>query len=115
MASDALTTAEHAAIDTLIAEQEKRFLERQRRSADLYAEACQVLAGGGTSSWQIARPQMIWLSHGHGSHMIDADGHEYVDMHGGYRGRRCRSWAPRDRGCRLGPCAARNALCATYA
>jgi glutamate-1-semialdehyde 2,1-aminomutase len=50
----------------------------------LLAEARKVLAGGGTSSWQIARPQMIWLSHGDGSHMIDADGGDYVDMHGGY-------------------------------
>jgi glutamate-1-semialdehyde 2,1-aminomutase len=84
MASRALTTAEHTAIDTLIAQEEERFLQRQGRSAELYAQAQQVLAGGGTSSWQIARPQMIWLSHGHGSRMVDVDGHEYVDMHGGY-------------------------------
>jgi glutamate-1-semialdehyde 2,1-aminomutase len=84
MASHALTAIEHTAIDTLIAEQERRFLQRQQRSAELYAQAQQVLAGGGTSSWQIARPQMIWLSHGHGSRMVDVDGCEYVDLHGGY-------------------------------
>ena len=84
MTTQELTAAEHNAIETLIAEQERLFLGRQHRSAELLAEAQTVLAGGGTSSWQIARPQMIWLSHGHGSRMVDVDGCEYVDMHGGY-------------------------------
>ncbi|HSK95433.1 MAG TPA: aminotransferase class III-fold pyridoxal phosphate-dependent enzyme, partial [Euzebyales bacterium] len=84
MSSRALTDIEHATVETLIAEYEQRFLERQRQSAELLGRARKVLAGGGTSSWQIARPQMIWLSHGDGPHMIDADGVEYVDMHGGY-------------------------------
>lgn len=79
-----LTDIEQAAIGTLIAEQERIFLTGQTRSAELLAEARTVLAGGGTSSWQIARPQMIWLSHGEGSRMVDADGRSYVDMHGGY-------------------------------
>ena len=84
MAVHAFTAAEHAAVDTLISEHERRFLARQPRSAELLAQARQVLAGGGTSSWQIARPQMVWLSHGEGPHMVDADGGEYVDLHGGY-------------------------------
>ena len=84
MLTEPLTTSEQAAIGTLIAEQERAFLAGQTRSAELLAEARTVLAGGGTSSWQIARPQMIWLSHGEGSKMIDADGRSYVDMHGGY-------------------------------
>lgn len=84
MLTEPLTTSEQAAIGTLIAEQERAFLAGQTRSAELLAEARTVLAGGGTSSWQIARPQMIWLSHGEGSRMIDADGRSYVDMHGGY-------------------------------
>jgi glutamate-1-semialdehyde 2,1-aminomutase len=84
MPSRAFTEIENATVDALIDEQEQRFLQRQERSAELLAQARRVLAGGGTSSWQIARPQMIWLSHGEGPHMIDVDGHEYVDMHGGY-------------------------------
>jgi len=84
MLTEPLSTSEQAAIGTLIAEQERAFLAGQTRSAQLFAEARTVLAGGGTSSWQIARPQMIWLSHGAGSKMIDADGRSYVDMHGGY-------------------------------
>jgi glutamate-1-semialdehyde 2,1-aminomutase len=37
-----------------------------------------------TSSWQIARPAPVWLSHGNGSKLYDVDGNEYVDLHGGY-------------------------------
>ncbi len=37
-----------------------------------------------TSSWQITRPQAVWLSHGSGSKIYDVDGTEYVDLHGGY-------------------------------
>ena len=37
-----------------------------------------------TSSWQITAPQAVWLSHGAGSKIVDVDGNEYVDLHGGY-------------------------------
>jgi glutamate-1-semialdehyde 2,1-aminomutase len=42
------------------------------------------LAGGVTSSWQISDPQPIWIERGEGSRVWDVDGHEYVDLHGGY-------------------------------
>jgi glutamate-1-semialdehyde 2,1-aminomutase len=71
-------------LDEIIAEGERRFKERQPVSRALLEEARAVLAGGATSSWQIARPQMIWISHGEGSKIYDADGSEYVDLHGGY-------------------------------
>src|SRR5688572_27244137 len=71
-------------LDEIIVEGERRFKERQPKSGALIGEARGVLAGGATSSWQIARPQMIWVSHGEGSRIYDADGGEYVDLHGGY-------------------------------
>ncbi|HZB04937.1 MAG TPA: aspartate aminotransferase family protein [Actinomycetota bacterium] len=71
-------------LDRLIEEQERAFLSRQRRSAELLERARRVLAGGVTSSWQIARPQAVWLNRGRGSRVWDADGNEYVDFHGGY-------------------------------
>lgn len=73
-----------ARLDELIVEQERSFLRRQRRSSELTDRAGAVLAGGVTSSWQITRPQPVWLSHGSGSRVWDVDGHEYVDLHGGY-------------------------------
>jgi glutamate-1-semialdehyde 2,1-aminomutase len=71
-------------LDELIAAEEERFLARQPRSRALLARAGRSLAGGVTSSWQISRPQAVWISHGAGSRVWDADGNEYVDLHGGY-------------------------------
>ncbi len=71
-------------LDARIAHEENVFLERQPRSAELVAAARGSLAGGATSSWQVAQPQAVWLSHGRGSKIYDVDGTEYVDLHGGY-------------------------------
>jgi glutamate-1-semialdehyde 2,1-aminomutase len=71
-------------LDPIIAGQEELFLRRQPASAAMGARARTVLAGGATSSWQIAQPQAVWLSHGLGSKIYDVDGTEYVDLHGGY-------------------------------
>src|SRR5579859_4544248 len=68
----------------IIAEQERIFAERQPESRRLAATAGGSLAGGVVSSWQITAPQPVWLSHGRGSKIYDVDGHEYVDLHGGY-------------------------------
>ncbi|HEX4698612.1 MAG TPA: aspartate aminotransferase family protein [Actinomycetes bacterium] len=72
------------ALDEQIAQQEAVFLDRQPRSAAMVARAKRSLAGGATSSWQIAQPQAVWLTHGRGSKIYDVDDTEYVDMHGGY-------------------------------
>ncbi len=73
-----------ARLDQVIAAQEQVFLDRQPRSRQMIERARRSLAGGVTSSWQITRPQAVWLSHGAGSKVYDVDGTEYVDMHGGY-------------------------------
>src|SRR4051794_21995345 len=72
------------ALDEQIAQQEAVFLDRQPRSAAMVARARRSLAGGATSSWQVAQPQAVWLTHGRGSKIYDVDDTEYVDMHGGY-------------------------------
>jgi glutamate-1-semialdehyde 2,1-aminomutase len=79
-----VTEADLSRLDVLIAQQEAAFLRRQRGSAALAERAGRSLAGGVTSSWQISRPQPIWISHGAGSKVYDADGIEYVDLHNGY-------------------------------
>jgi glutamate-1-semialdehyde 2,1-aminomutase len=73
-----------ADLGQVIAEQERIFAERQPQSRRLAAKAVSSLAGGVTSNWQITAPQPVWLSHGRGSKIYDVDGHEYVDLHGGY-------------------------------
>jgi glutamate-1-semialdehyde 2,1-aminomutase len=79
-----LTKADSTRLDQLIEEQERIFVERQPRSRALAERARRSLAGGVTSSWQISEPQPVWISHGIGSRVWDADGTEYVDLHGGY-------------------------------
>jgi glutamate-1-semialdehyde aminotransferase len=64
--------------------EERRFLARQPRSLELTERAKAHLAGGATSSWMIARPAAVWVHHGSGSKVYDADGTEYVDLHAGY-------------------------------
>jgi glutamate-1-semialdehyde 2,1-aminomutase len=77
-------TQANSKLTDIIAEQEAIFVKRQPSSAALASRAKHVLAGGVTSSWQITTPQPVWLSHGAGGKVYDADGNEYVDLHGGY-------------------------------
>ena len=83
MASHTLADTDRR-LDELVAEQEEVFLARQPHSRALSERAARSLAGGVTSSWQITRPQAVWISHGAGSKIYDVDGTEYVDLHGGY-------------------------------
>jgi glutamate-1-semialdehyde 2,1-aminomutase len=71
-------------LEAIIDAQEVIFVSRQPESARLAGVANAALAGGVVSSWQISRPQPVWLSHGKGSKLYDVDGTEYVDLHGGY-------------------------------
>jgi len=77
-------TTVRPSVAEIIAAQEEIFVRRQPESARLAAQATGSLAGGVVSSWQISRPQPVWLSHGAGSRLYDVDGNEYVDLHGGY-------------------------------
>ena len=70
-------------IDALIDDETARFRERQPRSREM-SERAHTLAGGATSSWQVAEPHAVWISHGAGSKLYDVDGNEYSDFHGGY-------------------------------
>jgi glutamate-1-semialdehyde 2,1-aminomutase len=70
-------------LDTVIEDETRTFLDRQRRSEAMSGRAT-ALAGGATSSWQVAEPHAVWLSHGNGSKLYDVDGNEYSDFHGGY-------------------------------
>ena len=80
----AWTDEDFRRLERLISEGEKEFVTRQPASAAMLERAKGSLAGGVTSSWQIAWPQPIFVSHGRGSKVFDVDGAEYVDLHGGY-------------------------------
>jgi glutamate-1-semialdehyde 2,1-aminomutase len=78
------STAGPVSLPDIIAWQEDIFVARQPESRRMASRAAGALAGGVTSSWQITRPQPVWLSHGSGSRICDVDGNSYVDLHGGY-------------------------------
>jgi len=78
------STIGRPSLTEIIDQQEAIFIRRQPQSARLAQEATSSLSGGVVSSWQISRPQPVWLSHGSGSKLYDVDGNEYVDLHGGY-------------------------------
>ncbi len=71
-------------IERIVEAEQDRFRSRMTRSARQSDLAAAVLAGGVTSSWQITRPHAIWAVDGRGSRIVDVDGNEYVDLHGGY-------------------------------
>jgi glutamate-1-semialdehyde 2,1-aminomutase len=80
-----VTSAEQTSLlDRLIDEEERTFLGRAPRAAEYVARAETSLSGGVTSSWQISRPQPIWIEEGRGSKVRDVDGNEFIDYHGGY-------------------------------
>ena len=70
-------------LDAVIEAETELFLGRQTGSLRLSEDAT-ALAGGATSSWQVAEPHAVWISHGTGSRLFDVDGNEYSDFHGGY-------------------------------
>ncbi|MFN2542987.1 MAG: aspartate aminotransferase family protein [Actinomycetota bacterium] len=61
-----------------------RLLERTPASAALHERAVRSLPLGVASSFQANDPYPLYVSHGRGSSVWDADGSEYVDFHGGF-------------------------------
>ena len=78
------TAAPATSLDQVIEREEAVFLARTTRSAELWRHASTVMPGGVASSWASSRPVPVWVDRGLGGHVWDADGTEYVDMHGGY-------------------------------
>ena len=68
----------------LIAGEEEKFRKARPRSLKLWTEAREVMPRGVPSSFQDAAPQPIFMDHGKGSRVWDADGNEYVDFHNGF-------------------------------
>jgi glutamate-1-semialdehyde 2,1-aminomutase len=80
-------TQEHTRIgtlDELVEREEATFVGRMSKSIERWERAQRVMPGGVASSWASSRPVPVYVSHGLGGHVWDVDGHEYVDMHGGY-------------------------------
>ncbi|MGZ4703515.1 MAG: aspartate aminotransferase family protein [Acidimicrobiales bacterium] len=61
-----------------------RLLDRTTGSKALYERAVEHLPLGVPSSFQAGDPYPIYVDRGHGSHVWDVDGNEYLDFHGGF-------------------------------
>ncbi|MEQ1704079.1 MAG: aminotransferase class III-fold pyridoxal phosphate-dependent enzyme, partial [Ilumatobacteraceae bacterium] len=76
--------ATDVSLDDLIRHEEEIFLRRMPKTAELWERAQRSMPGGVSSSWASSRPLPVWVSHGEGAYVWDADGTRYADMHGGY-------------------------------
>src|SRR5438128_5672495 len=63
-----------------LAEAQEQYRAKNPKSLAIYEEACAALPGGNTRSAIYAEPFPLTIVRGHGAHLWDADGHEYVDF-----------------------------------
>ncbi len=68
----------------LVAEKRREFAARNPESARLHDEARRVLPGGHTRASIAHEPFPLTFVRGENSVLVDADGHEYVDLLGDF-------------------------------
>jgi glutamate-1-semialdehyde 2,1-aminomutase len=71
-----------ASLQAALALQQAEYVRRNPRSAEIAAAAAAYLPGGNTRSSLWYDPFPLCMVRGEGSHLVDADGHEYVDFLG---------------------------------
>jgi len=71
-----------ASLQAAVAFEQAEYVRRNPRSAEIAASAATYLPGGNTRSSLWYDPFPLCMVHGAGSHLVDADGHEYVDFLG---------------------------------
>ena len=79
-----MTTLVLTDLAPLVDEQRRAFTARNPESKRLHDEARRVLPGGHTRTILAHEPFALRFVHGEGAALIDADGHEYVDLLGDY-------------------------------
>ena len=79
-----MTTAALTDLAPLVAEKRRAFAARNPESARLHEEARRFLPGGHTRTILSHEPFPLTFVRGEGAVLVDADGHEYVDLLGDY-------------------------------
>lgn len=64
----------------------ERYIERTPRSRRAFADAQASLAGGVAADVKMISPHPIYVDHAQGSHVVDLDGNDYVDLRIGASG-----------------------------
>src|SRR5438034_4653356 len=77
-----MSTTHPANIDLAagLAEAQEQYRAKNPKSLAQYEEACAALPGGNTRSAIYVEPFPLTIVRGEGSHLWDADGHEYFDF-----------------------------------
>lgn len=57
-----------------------RYMERTKRSRDLYERACKVMPGGVSHRYRFIAPHPFFVDKAEGSRIKDVDGNEYIDL-----------------------------------
>ena len=77
-----IPSAVRARLRSVRTNEDDRFVQRTRRSAELAASACQVMPNGVPMGWMagLYRHLPPWVSHGEGAVFVDVDGNRYIDF-----------------------------------
>src|SRR4051794_5787552 len=59
-------------------------LANESKSARMYERAARVLPGGTSRGSTYDQPFPLYAAEGHGSRIVDIDGHERIDFHGNF-------------------------------
>jgi glutamate-1-semialdehyde 2,1-aminomutase len=79
-----VNVAATADLAVLVADAERRYVERNPESRRLHEQRSRVLPGGNTRTVIHLDPFPLTIVRGEGARITDADGHEYVDFLGEY-------------------------------
>src|SRR4051794_37170982 len=71
-------------VAALMEHERARYRERTARSGEYFARAATVMPGGVPSQFQKNDPWPVYVERGHGAHLTDVDGNEYLDFHNGF-------------------------------
>jgi glutamate-1-semialdehyde 2,1-aminomutase len=77
----------HASVSdlaALVADAERRYVERNPESRRLHEERAKLMPGGNTRSTLHVSPFPLTIVRGEGARIVDADGHAYLDVLGEY-------------------------------
>jgi glutamate-1-semialdehyde 2,1-aminomutase len=79
-----MTEAAVVDLATLVADAQRRYVERNPESRRLHEERAKVMPGGNTRSVIHVEPFPLTIVRGEGARLTDADGHDYLDFLGEY-------------------------------
>ncbi len=77
-----MTTIDRTQLKTLLAQEERLFVDKHPRSRELFERAKSSLLGGVPMNWMVrwAGKFPVFVKEAKGAHFTDVDGHSYIDL-----------------------------------